>query len=232
MAFEQAGFCVVRGPDQLWGGDIKTFHPPVGKFDGIIGGPPCQCFSQLRYLVEAQGYEIKTDNLIPEYERCIQEAQPIWFLMENVRDAPHPGGIYDDGYGIHSFLLDNRQCGGEQSRLRRITFGVKGYTPNLWSFLELPVFEHIDTAPTVCASGGVKKSLQTKRLGARVMGWKTADALKESLRLQGLPATFLDHAPFTLKGKHQVVGNGVPLIMGRVLAQAVKKFLIQQQLIH
>lgn len=42
MAFEAEGFCVVRGPDLLWGGDIKRFHPPAGRFDGVIGGPPCQ----------------------------------------------------------------------------------------------------------------------------------------------------------------------------------------------
>ena len=40
MAFEEAGFVVVRGPDLLWGGDVKRFHPPAGKFDGVIGGPP------------------------------------------------------------------------------------------------------------------------------------------------------------------------------------------------
>jgi DNA (cytosine-5)-methyltransferase 1 len=42
-AFEMEGFCIVRGPDLLWGGDVKTFHPPKGRIDGIIGGPPCQC---------------------------------------------------------------------------------------------------------------------------------------------------------------------------------------------
>ena len=39
QAFEEEGFCVVRGPDLLWGGDIRRFHPPAGVFDGIIGGP-------------------------------------------------------------------------------------------------------------------------------------------------------------------------------------------------
>lgn len=47
MAFEEEGFCVVRGPDLLWGGDIRRFHPPSGRFDGVIGGPPCQRFSGL-----------------------------------------------------------------------------------------------------------------------------------------------------------------------------------------
>ncbi len=39
-AFESVGFAVVRGPDLLWGGDIRRFHVPAGRFDGIIGGPP------------------------------------------------------------------------------------------------------------------------------------------------------------------------------------------------
>lgn len=40
LGFEQEGFPVVRGPDPLFGGDIRTFTIPAEKFDGIIGGPP------------------------------------------------------------------------------------------------------------------------------------------------------------------------------------------------
>jgi len=50
-AFEEQGYCVVRGPDLLWGGDVRTFHPPPGVFEGVIGGPPCQAFSVLRHLI-------------------------------------------------------------------------------------------------------------------------------------------------------------------------------------
>ena len=39
-AFEPEGFCVVRGPDLLWGGDIRRFSRPAGHFCGVIGGPP------------------------------------------------------------------------------------------------------------------------------------------------------------------------------------------------
>lgn len=81
LAFELEGFCVVRGPDVLWGGNVLDFHPPAGKFDGIIGGPPCQAFSQMRHLNPHAGK--KHGNLIPEFERCVFEAQPEWFLMEN-----------------------------------------------------------------------------------------------------------------------------------------------------
>jgi site-specific DNA-cytosine methylase len=43
--------------------------------------------------------------------------------------------------------------------------------------------------------------------------------------LQGLPADFLEDAPFTCDGKHRVIGNGVPLPMGRAIAKAVKEAL-------
>jgi len=97
MAFEQEGFCVVRGPDLLWGGDIRNFHPPIDKFDGIIGGPPCQAHSQFAYLAQHQGHQVAED-MIPEYERCVVEAQPDWFLMENVPGSWEPS---ISGYYAH-----------------------------------------------------------------------------------------------------------------------------------
>ncbi|MCI0359016.1 MAG: DNA cytosine methyltransferase [Planctomycetaceae bacterium] len=129
MAFEEEGFTVVRGPDVLWGGDIRRFHPPARSFAGVIGGPPCQQFSSLAHMVRANGYEPKFGNLIPEFERCVAEAQPGWFLMENVRAAPVPVVA---GYGVQDFLLDNSMIdsgdgwGNEQIRLRRFSFGVRG----------------------------------------------------------------------------------------------------------
>lgn len=49
-AFEEEGYTVVRGPDPLWGGDIRNFHVPAGVFEGIIGGPPCQHWTRLMFL--------------------------------------------------------------------------------------------------------------------------------------------------------------------------------------
>ncbi len=128
-AFEEAGFCVARGPDVLWGGDIRAFHAPPGVFDGLIGGPPCQTFSSLANLVRANGHEPRFGNLIPEFERCVAEAQPRWFLMENVPAAPVPAV---NSYGMTDFVICNSAIGGEdgfgqeQERKRRFSFGVRG----------------------------------------------------------------------------------------------------------
>ena len=145
MAFEEEGFTVVRGPDVLWGGDIIRFHPPAGKFDGVIGGPPCQAFSSLAHLVRANGHEPRFGNLIPEFERCVAEASPAWFVMENVPAAPEPSV---PGYGAKGFLLDNSAILGdggfglEQRRVRRITFGLRGRddVPSLMRWIDLAVF--------------------------------------------------------------------------------------------
>jgi DNA (cytosine-5)-methyltransferase 1 len=220
MAFEEQGFCVVRGPDVLWGGDIHVFHPPAGRFDGVIGGPPCQAFSTMRHIVKANGHA-PAANLIPEFERCVASAAPNWFLMENVRDAPEPE---IGGYGVISFLLNNRWVGGEQSRMRRFSFGVRGSVCALSAYLDYELFEPVAWSPAVAASGGTKPGAPTDRLTSlRFMGWKTAEALTESIRLQDLPTDFLSKAPLTLEGKHRVIGNGVPLPMGRAIAKAVKE---------
>ncbi len=81
--FEEEGFCVVRGPDLLWGGDVRRFHPPGDVFDGVIGGPPCQAHSRLVAIVRHRGYRVAAD-LIPEFERVVSEARPRWWVMENV----------------------------------------------------------------------------------------------------------------------------------------------------
>ena len=136
-AFEEQGYCIVRGPDVPWGGDVRTFHPPAGVFAGVIGGPPCQTHSPLRYLLAAQGRTPRHGNLIPEYERCVLQAGPEWFLMENVPQAPLP---VVEGYEVKDLLLNNRWVGGVLHRLRRFSFGTRDGRELLFGE-ELVVFE-------------------------------------------------------------------------------------------
>ena len=127
MAFEEEGWTVVRGPDPLWGGDIRRFRPPAGVFDGVIGGPPCQVHPRLRFLNPLAGK--KHGDLIPEFCRVVAEAAPRWFLMENVPEAPLPEV---EGYSVRVLLLNNRWLtdgeqgvGAEQQRVRRFSFGTE-----------------------------------------------------------------------------------------------------------
>lgn len=219
MAFEEQGFCVVRGPDVLWGGDVKRFHPPKGRFDGVIGGPPCQQFSRFAEMARYRGYTL-AENLIPEYERCVVECAPRWFLMENVPDAPEPA-IYD--YGVISFLLNNRWVGGTQNRLRRFSFGVRGSVCALSAYMDFEVFEPIEWKPAVCARGE-QYNRKTKEGKWKISNTgATVRTVERGIALQGLPSDFFEHSPFTVEGKQKMIGNGVPLPMGRAIAKAVKE---------
>lgn len=222
QAFEEEGFCVVRGPDLLWGGDIRRFHPPAGKFDGVIGGPPCQAFSRLRHLVEHNGYTVAED-LIPEFVRCVDEARPLWFLMENVVQAPDP---FFPGYHVSSSTLNNRWLGAVQNRLRRFWFGYAGERRSPWHLIDYAALESAEYEPAVLASGGERavpvKMTAGRKVKASSLGYKTRSYAAAAAALQGLPQDF-DLPPFTVAGKIKAIGNGVPFPMGRAIARAVKQ---------
>ena len=228
MAFEEEGFCVVRGPDLLWGGDIRKFHPPAGKFDGVIGGPPCQAWSQLRHIVAANGYKTAPD-LIPEFERCILEALPLWFLMENVRGAPEPRAI---GYEVISEYLRDLWVGGQTERLRRFSFGTRDGRKLPIETLALhrvngepAVTCDLRRRPVALGGSGKRKPNESGGKTSSLNRGGGVERLERMIELQGLPSDFLTDAPFTQTGKKQVIGNGVPLPMGRAVAKAVKEAL-------
>ncbi len=243
MAFEEEGFCIVRGPDVLWGGDIRRFHPPARVFDGVIGGPPCQCFSRLAHMVRQNGYQPKFGNLIPEFERVVCESGPRWFLMENVPEAPVPAkAAHPEGevYRIHTFLLNNRHCYDENgepavpNRLRRWSWGFLGsHKPLCVELVALENFEFEYTAtggsarPVAIDGSGKPKKY---RDGKGQMPWnaKSGRAFAELCRKQGLPEGF-DLPGFTVKEKCYAIGNGVPLPMGRAVAKAVRLALSERQ---
>lgn len=231
-AFEEEGFTTVRGPDLLWGGDVRRFHVPAGVFVGVIGGPPCQAFSRLVHIVKAKGQTPKP-NLIPEYERIVEEAQPRWFLMENVQEAPEP---VVPGYQVRSVVYDNHWApeAPEQGRERRFSFGTRdGRTLHLETCLiENPVRERAVVA-TSSKEGALANSQEELREGtsrrmkraSALPGQMPRRTIERCSELQGLPSDFTKHMPFTMAGKYLVVGNGVPLPMGRVMARAVKRAL-------
>lgn len=214
MAFEAEGFCVVRGPDLLWGGDIRKFHPPAGRFDGVIGGPPCQLYGGLANF--SHRWKHPPEHLIPEFERCVGETRPEWLLMENVQGAPLPAV---SGYWVADVLLNNRWFGEEQSRIRRFSFGTaRGLTLRLEDFAAL---EHPEFRQAVTSANKGQRKTHAKKTGGTITHYPLADAL----RLQGLPPDFLEHCPLTDRGARKVVAQGVPLPMGRAIARAVKAAL-------
>lgn len=108
--------------------DVPTSDVPFA--DGIIGGPPCQSWSEAG---ARRGISDKRGQLFFEYIRLLKDKQPTFFLAENVSGILHPkhkealGNILkqfeDVGYNIRYKLLNANDYGVPQDRLRVIIIG-------------------------------------------------------------------------------------------------------------
>lgn len=215
-AFESEGYCVVRGPDILQGQDIRNFHVSPGRFDGIIGGPPCQAFS-----VASTFQGTKAIDLIGEFVRIVKEAQPQWAVMENIWGARKSPNIPD----WPVVRLCDFDCGGLTKRVR--AFWFYGIEPAM-----KPVVKpgRRDAAYSVLAT-----SWKDRKWSKRDRDTLPQRLPCEAAALQGFPGladTIIDSLPagMTPRSKEifavHMLGNGVPLALGRYIARHVRKTLV------
>ena len=166
LGFKNAGFDVVWANEydkNIWD-SFERNHPDtvLDKRDirtiplrdipknivGIIGGPPCQSWSEAGAL---KGIDDERGKLFYEYIRVIQDKQPLFFLAENVRGILSKRNekafnnilacFENAGYSLSYKLLNARDYGVPQDRKRVI---IVGYRKNLYrKFL----FENIPTTP-------------------------------------------------------------------------------------
>jgi DNA (cytosine-5)-methyltransferase 1 len=194
--FEDNGYCVVRGPDLIWGGDVRGFHAPRYVFVGVIGGPPCQDFSRIR-RGRPSGNGLK---MFAEFGRVVAETRCDWFLMENVPGCPD---FAVSGYQVQRINLDAHEFGGRQRRERRFFFGRRD---GAGLCLPRTVTQSGPSHRTCLASEGRRAGRRSWADFCELMG------LPRSFRLDGMSRT----------QQYRLVGNGVPVFVARALAAAIK----------
>ena len=150
LGFEKAGFTVpianefdktiwetfeVNHPDtKLIKGDIRNIKEEdfPDNIDGIIGGPPCQSWSEagaLRGIDDARG------QLFFEYIRILKDKQPKFFLAENVSGmlanrhseaVKNIVSMFEDcGYDVSITLVNAKDYGVAQERKRVFYIGFR-----------------------------------------------------------------------------------------------------------
>ena len=110
--------------------------------DGIIGGPPCQSWSEAG---AGRGINDSRGQLFNDYIRILKVKQPKFFLVENVSGILHPKhaesfnrfikSFEDAGYKVSWKLLDANDYNVPQNRLRVI---IIGYRKDLKKKFEFP----------------------------------------------------------------------------------------------
>ena len=158
--FENAGFEIVYANEYdkaIWATYRHNFpntrldersivdinNDEVDDCDGMIGGPPCQSWSEagaLRGIDDARG------QLFFEYIRILEGKRPLFFLAENVSGIlfnRHQGAFEQIlghfahlGYNVSYGLLNANHYGVPQDRERVI---IVGYLAQIGKFFEPPV---------------------------------------------------------------------------------------------
>lgn len=117
-------------------GDIRKFEP-VGTFDLVVGGPPCQGFS-----TAGKGDPNDPRNFLwKEYFRVVERVRPKAILLENVAGMMNKKNSHHIeefikrlsslGYSTKYAVLDASAFGVPQSRKRLIVVAGLGFTPEL-----------------------------------------------------------------------------------------------------
>jgi len=110
--------------------DIKSSEIPKKGIVGIIGGPPCQSWSEAG---SRRGTNDERGKVFLEYARVLKDLQPLFFLAENVSGILHEkhgsafkkilGKFEDAGYIVNHKLLNTANYNVPQDRHRVIIVG-------------------------------------------------------------------------------------------------------------
>jgi site-specific DNA-cytosine methylase len=118
----------VLAPAPVWT-DVKTFDGNIvrGKIDGIIGGYPCQPFSNA-------GKQLGTEDprhLWPYIQRIIAAARPVWCFFENVEGHLSLGydqvyrSLRDMGYQVEAGMYSAEEVGAPHQRNRLFILAIR-----------------------------------------------------------------------------------------------------------
>ncbi len=118
----------------LWGdlrcGDIHRHLLDISAgVDVVVGGPPCQGFSQVRN--HARLIDDPKNSLYREFVRLVGELEPQAFVMENVPGMAQMGVVQQvendltcrGRYRVHPMVLDAADFGVPQTRKRIVFIG-------------------------------------------------------------------------------------------------------------
>ena len=140
---------------KLSGADVVSAAD--GAVDGVIGGPPCQGFSD----IGKRHPEDPRSGLLGEYFRIVHEVRPYFFAMENVRGLGYSNvkGLLEgalklvmDDYAVFGpVLLNSADFGAATSRPRLFIVGIH---KDRGDSLSMRYFES-----RVCRAASVKEAI-------------------------------------------------------------------------
>jgi DNA (cytosine-5)-methyltransferase 1 len=122
-------------------GDLRTLTAhDLPDCDGIVGGPPCQPFSNGHRNERTKKGPFDNRNILPDFVRLVAEKLPPFFLIENVPGllqypaflAEQMSKLFDVGYWPVPIVLVAWRFGVPQERRRLFIVGWRNGRLPLW----------------------------------------------------------------------------------------------------
>ena len=255
LGFEKAGFKIIFANEfdkSIWETYEKNHNTPLDKrdirtidineipdCDGIIGGPPCQSWSEAGMM---KGIEDDRGQLFFDFIRMLKGKQPKFFVAENVSgmlSKRHEKAVHniikmfeDAGYTMKIKLLNANDYNVPQDRLR--VFYI-GFRKDLNINFEFPT--PLDYKPTFTIQAGGRQAPlhpqapkmiqieQNKRIfvpGKENLYRRLS--VRECARIQCFPDDFKFYYN-DLATAYKMIGNAVPVNLAYHVALAIKDAL-------
>lgn len=206
-------------------GDVRTAAwEPFRGIDVMIGGPPCQPFSQAG---DQKGKDDERD-MLPAYVRAIRQAKPRAFLLENVATLLNPMfaahlhaeviAPFAQEYQLRRFTLDAVAFGAPQVRRRAFIIGFRSDADAARFIAPLPTHRPFGAAdgasllPLLGFPGSLPQCMGTREaLGLPDIGFDSlAPTLRSGLTSQRYTTSVLSgQASAKNWAKLQIWPNGV-----------------------
>ena len=152
--------------------DVKAVHKKYPSIDVVMGGPPCQGFSQ-------KGKRLSLDDprnyLFQQFVRFVKEFKPKYFVLENVPNIiTTSNGYFKNqiveafeaiGYIVNYGILCAADYGVPQDRHRAVFIGQKGkleITLPKPNGMHTTIKDAIYDLPFLCSGEGSEKSTYDK----------------------------------------------------------------------
>lgn len=202
-------------PDIQHLGDVRSvITDDLPDIDLLIGGSPCQGFS---FAGRHLNFEDQRSRLFFEYVRILEETQPRYFLLENVRMSKESERVISEFLDCEPITINSNLVSAQnRHRLYWTNIPVDGL-PDDKGIKLADIIEsgNVDRDKAHCIDanywkGGNFKSYFEKNRRQLVFGESVDDYRKlspiECERLQTVPENYTDHVSNTQR--YKMLGNG------------------------
>ena len=201
-------------PNTIHLGDVSEVDGTNLDIDLLIGGSPCQAFSNAG---KGEGFDDPRGKLFWEYVRLLRETKPKYFLLENVVMKQEHQDIISEALGVQPVMINSADFSAQnRKRLYWTNIPIKPWDAKGIKLADIIEDGVVDRDKSYCLDanyfkgGNLKQYFEKHRRQLVFLEGNADDYRKltplECERLQTVPDNYTDGVSNTQR--YKMIGNG------------------------